>query len=87
MMKKIKEARMPGLTQLLLPLLLAIALSGCMQRPVVSPYPGSVERTTYPEIRRTEPVVPRIIEPEITQKGPGAPLYKKAQKFIAERSK
>lgn len=86
-MKKLHQenVRKSVCIQLLLLIALALFLSSCMQQTVVSPLPPSTDHEIYPQVRKQEPVAPPIIEkPDIVQEGPGAPLYRKAKKYLEE---
>lgn len=70
--------------QLLLVATTALFLSGCLQQTVVSPLPPPTEYGRLPEIEKQEPAAPVIEKNDIVQEGPGAPLYKKAQKHLKQ---
>lgn len=80
-----ENVRKPVCMQLLFLVAVALLLSSCMQQTVVSPLPPRTDHKIYPEVKQQEPVTPPAIEkPDIVQDGPGAPLYRKAKKYLEE---
>lgn len=80
--KKDDERKTPFIGVVLSVSLLLI-LSGCAQRTVVLPRSRPMEHhRDYPEVVREQPA-PTTAKPEVTREGAGAPLFKKAQNYIA----